>query len=488
MEPASTALILVATAALLLLAAGATRLSGRFGVPSLLFFLALGVLVGASPWEAGPLARPEAAFRLGTMALVLILFDGGLSTPVRAVRSVALPASLLATVGVLLTALAVALVAMLLGLPPSLALLVGAIVSSTDAAAVFAALRASHTRLRERVGLTLELESGLNDPMAVFLTIATTEAVLSPEALGPGLLLSLLVQLGVGLAAGLVGGVLGRWLLAGASLPSSGLYPVMTVAIAFGVFGLATLSGGSGFLAVYVAAIYLTAGRLPYRASLARVHDALAWLAQILMFVVLGILVVPAELPAQLATGVALALVLALVARPLSVLACLASFRYPAREVAFIALTGLRGAVPIILATYPVIRGVPGSRSLLDLVFVMVVVNSLFPGAAVAWLAGALGMRRPSPPPPPAGLEMNSLADYDGDFVSYFVSRASAASKAKVRDLPLPEGSLVTLIVREHDILAPRGETVIEPGDHVYVFSKTADRSFVDLLFGSPEE
>jgi cell volume regulation protein A len=486
-EPAGTALFLLGTSALLVLAATATRLSNRFGVPSLLFFLMLGWLARFQHAWILPAPNVALCFRLGTAALVLILFDGGLNTSVRAARSVLAPSLSLAVVGTLLTALLAAAAGLLLGLPKPIALLIGAVTSSTDAAAVFAALRSSQSRLRERVGLTLELESGLNDPMAVLLTLGTTEAFLGDGQFSWRVGWMLLEQLAIGSLVGYVAGQAGRRLLSHAHLPVAGLYPVLSVAVAFGAFGLATLLEGSGFLAVYLAAMRLGSGRLPYRASLLRVHDALAWIAQITMFLVLGLSVTSSRLPGQLGRGALLALALGLVARPIAVLISLAPFRYSWRERLFIAATGLRGAVPIVLILFPLLRGLPGAQGLFELVFVIVVCNSVLPGAAVGVLSRRLGLQRELPPPAPAGLEMVSHAEYDGEFVSYFISRASAVEGASVRDLPLPETCLVTLIVRGHDILAPRGDTRILSGDHVYVFTKTADRSLADLLFGYVE-
>jgi cell volume regulation protein A len=262
----------------------------------------------------------------------------------------------------------------------------------------------------------------------------------------------------------------------------------MTAAIAIASFGAATLAHGSGFLAVVVTAVVLTSGNLPYRAGVQRVHDAVAWLAQIAMFFILGLLVRPQDLLAHAGRGAILAVGLALVARPMAVLLCLAPFRFAWRERIFIAVTGLRGAVPIVLATYPIIRGVPGSEELLELVFVMVAFNSLVPGAVVKPLASWLGVRRPGPPVAPAGIEMVSRADFDGAFISFYVSRASAVAGATVADVPIPESSVVTLIVRGHEVVPPRGATVFTPGDHVYLFVKAEDRAFVSLLFGEEDE
>jgi hypothetical protein len=283
-EPLATAVVLSAVGLLLLLAGLASPLPGRLGVPALLVFLGVGMLAGSEGLGGIPFDDYALAFRLGSVALVLILFDGGLNTPAAVVRRVAAPAGALATAGVVLTAALTAGAGLLFGLPSDVALLVGAVVSSTDAAAVFSVLRSHGLRLDRSTAATLEVESGLNDPLAMPLTVAATEWVLGETTGVAGALGTFALQLGVGAAAGFGCGRVGRTLLHAIPLPAAGLYPVVTVALAFLSFGVATLAGGSGLLSVYLTGIVLTAGHLPYRAGVRRVHDSLAWLAQILMF------------------------------------------------------------------------------------------------------------------------------------------------------------------------------------------------------------
>jgi cell volume regulation protein A len=434
------------------------------------------------------------AFRMGVVALVLILFDGGLHTPIAAVREAWKPAAVLATVGVVATTGLVALVAHLLGFAWPAALLLGAVVSSTDAAAVFSVLRGSGISLRRRVGATLELESGLNDPVAVILTVATTAYLLAPTS-PPGwpLALGVVREIAVGGAVGAAIGWAGGRLLARVRLPAGGLYPALTLGLACLAFGAATLLHGSGFLAVYVAGVWLGnglgGGALPYRTGLLRVHDALAWLSQIGMFLVLGLLAFPSRVLAEGAVGVTLALVLAVLVRPLVVALCLAPFRtFTPRETGYVGWVGLRGAVPIILATYPVLAGAPGARRVFDVVFLIVVVNALVPGATVPWLTRRLGLEAPEPPAPTAVLEIESRLPLEGELLSFYVDEALAVAGAAMRDLPFPEGAAATLIVRGRQLVAPRGHTCLEPGDHVYVIVRPEDRAFVELMFGRPEE
>jgi potassium/hydrogen antiporter len=484
-EPFATAVILSAVGLLLLLAGLASPLPSRIGVPALLIFLGVGMLAGSEGLGGIPFEDYGLAFRLGNVALAVILFDGGLNTPPAVLRRVLGRASALATVSVMLTAAIVAGLGVALGLDLQLALLVGAVVSSTDAAAVFSVLRSSHVRLETSTAATLEVESGLNDPMAMFLTVAATALVLAPEASVAGALGMFVEQLVLGAAGGVGVGWLGRVVLHAVRLPAAGLYPVVMVALAFLSFGATTLVGGSGFLAVYLTGIVLARGQLPYRSGVRRVVDSLAWLAQILMFVLLGLLVFPSRLVPDAGLGLAIALGLAFVARPLAVLAVLAPFRPRWREAVFVSWVGLRGAVPIVLATYPVLEGVPSAERLFHLVFFVVVVNALVPGATVGLVARWLGISRSAAPPPAADVELVSLREFPGEFVWYFVHPVSAVARERVRDLSLPEGSLVALIVRGEGVVVPRGDTVLEPGDQVCAFVTPEARGLLDLLFGS---
>ncbi|HEX2224792.1 MAG TPA: potassium/proton antiporter, partial [Thermoanaerobaculia bacterium] len=334
-----------------------SRASSRFGVPVFLLFLGIGMLAGSEGVGGIVFEDYRLAFRLGTAVLVLILFDGGLNTPLSSLKQGLRPALALATLGVAITAGVVAVGAHLLGFGWPAALLLGAVVSSTDAAAVFSVLRASGVQLKKRVGATLELESGLNDPMAVILTLSFTALLAGEGDVDvPSLLVEVPLQLAIGALLGVALGKAGRKLLQVSRLPVGGLYPVLTLALALLAFSVPTLLHGSGFLAVYLAGMVIGNGEIPYRTGIVRFHDALAWCGQVTMFLVLGLLVFPSRLVEVAPVGLALGLILALVARPVSVLPTLLPFRFPARETALIAWVGLRGAVPIILAIRAVSR------------------------------------------------------------------------------------------------------------------------------------
>jgi cell volume regulation protein A len=487
-EPLPTAIALVVMGVLLGVSVLASRVSGRLGVPFLLLFLLVGVLAGSEGIGRIPFEDYRLTFRVGTVALVLILFDGGLNTAVSSIKRVIGQASLLATVGVAGTAAVLALGARLLGLPWSESLLLGAIVSSTDAAAVFSILRNAGVRIRPRVQYLLEVESGANDPMAVILTLAVTEALVTGRTGVWGVLTGTVIQLAVGMVGGVVIGYGGRWLLGNVRLAAAGLYPVFTLAVAFFAFGAPTLLWGSGFVAVYVAGVVLGAGHLPYVAGLRRVHDAMAWFSQVAMFLLLGLLVFPSRLADVAGQGLALGLFLALVARPLVIAVLLAPFRLPRGELLFVAWVGLRGAVPIMLATFPVFAGVAGAMHVFDVVFFVVVVSAVVQGTSIRWLARRLGLQVPGPPAPRAMLEIMSTQRLAGEVMSFYVEPASAVAGSRIADLPIPEGSTVMLVVRGRELVAARGATVLEPGDHVYVFSAPAEKPFVQLLFGRQEE
>ena len=487
-EPTSTAVLLLITGSLLILSALGSHLSGRTGLPIALVFLGLGVLAGSEGLLGIAFENYELSFRIGTTALALILFDGGINTSLQQMRRFWAPASLLATVGVVLTAGLVALAARALGFSWAESALLGAIVSSTDAAAVFSALRASNVQLKKRVGITLEMESGLNDPMAVILTMAVTRAIIGEAKLLGSLLIGIPVQILVGMAFGLASGYLGRQLLKRAKLSVAGLYPVLTVAVALVAFAVPTLLQGSGFLAVYIAAVVLGDGKLPYRPGILRVHDALAWFAQVGMFLLLGLLVFPSQLVEVVGPSVGLALLMAFVARPLAAALCLLPFRFPAKELLFVGWVGLRGAVPIILATFPVLMGVPGAERIFNVVFFMVLINAVLPGATLRWVTRRLDLESRTPRPPPTSVEITTTKDVAGEIVSIHINRASAVAGHRLADVPFPEAAAAMLVTRNQELIAPRGSTVLEPGDHVHIFCKPQDRPLIDLLFGRPEE
>lgn len=481
-------LILVA-AVLLILGIASSKLSSRMGLPVLVLFLGVGMLAGEDGLGGIAFENFTLAHGVGTVALAVILFDGGLRTDLRQFRSVMAPAMTLASVGVLLTAAIVGLFVMLiLDLPWIVALLGASIVSSTDAAAVFAVFRARGMQVKQRLVSLLEVESGSNDPMALFLTMVCLQLLMGDLAPGPDVAWFFLQQ-------AVLGGVIG-WLVARGTvvvltrigLDSAGLYPVLTSAAGLLAYGAAAVIGGSGFLAVYIAGIVLGSRRLPFRHAVFMFHDGLAWLAQILMFTLLGLLSSPSRLGAASETGLLIAGLLVFVARPLAVAACLLPFRYSPREMAFVAWGGLKGAVPIILATYPLLRGLEGAQGLFDIVFFAVLVSAVTQGWTLPFAARVLGLKEHSIPESGVTLEITSLQDVDGDIVEYSLTEDSPAAGLRVRDLALPDGVVVAMIVREKQVIPPRGSTNILPGDDVFVLMRPAVRALVEHVFSGSEE
>ncbi|HVK72230.1 MAG TPA: potassium/proton antiporter [Kofleriaceae bacterium] len=483
-EPTRIAIALIAVGLLAAIAAVLTRISRRGSVPVAFLFLAIGVIAGAVAFGHNDVGDYRMAFRLGTVALIAILFDGGLNTRADAIRRYLAPAITLATVGVLLTAGALAALSVLVGLPWREAVLLGAVVSSTDAAAVFSVLRGSGAHLRQRVGMTIELESGFNDPMAVILTVAMTVITVGGPVDPLHLAWAVPVQLAVGAVAGAAIGVGCRTLLRRLPPAASGLLPIMTISAAVTSYGVATLAWGSGFLAVYVCGLVLGARPLPDHAGLRRVHDFLAWFAQIAMFLTLGLLVLPSQLLGVAGVALALALLLAVVVRPLAVALCLLPFRYPPREIVYIGWVGLRGAVPIVLATFPVVAGVDGASRVFTIVFFVVAVSVLVQGATVPWLTRRLDLEATVPPVPSAAIEIASMRTVEERIACFYIDPRSAVAGAMIADIPLPADAAVMLVVRDVRLLAGRGETQLEPGDHVYVFCRPEDEPMVSLWFG----
>lgn len=484
----SPALFLATFGALLVLSVVFSRASVRTGIPLTLVFLGIGMLAGSDSLGGIRFEDYGLAFKLGSVALAFILFDGGLNTRWDHVRGVAPAAGVLATVGVVVTGALVAVGAHLFGLSWAESALIGAIVSSTDAAAVFSVLRASGVHLKKRVGLTLELESGLNDPLAVILTTLVIQfAIDRGEVSLLKAVESTLLEGVVGAALGAVVGIAARRMMVRFPIRPSGLYPALTVGVACLAYALPTLLHGSGFLGVYIAGIAIGEGALPYRQSLVRVHDALAWVCQIGMFLLLGLLAFPARLIHSAPLGLGVALVLAFVARPIAVGLCLAPFRYRPREVVYIAWVGLRGAVPIVLATLPVLYGVAHATQVFDVVFFVVVINAAMQGTSVPWITRKLGVESAEPDPSPAVLEIEGQQAFTTLIHSFHVDEALSVCGLALADIPVPSDSAAMLIVRDKQLIAPRGDTVLTPGDHVYLLVSPDDTAFVQLLFGRPE-
>ncbi len=389
---------LIGTGLLLLLSVLASRVSDKLGIPALLLFLALGMLAGSDGPGGIYFDDAQLAQGIGVVALAFILFAGGLDTEWHLVRPVIAPALALAVGGVLITALLVGLLAVwVVHLSLLQGLLLGAIVSATDAAAVFAVLRSSGIHLRGQLQPLIELESGSNDPMAVFLTIGLVRLITNPQTSGLDLIAIFFQQMLLGAVLGLIAGLAIASLINHIQLHADGLYPVLLVALVLLTYGTTTFLGGSGFLAVYLAGLVVGNRELVQRRSLLHFQDGLAWLMQIVMFLVLGLLVFPSRLIPIIGSGLLLALFLVLIARPISVFVALSLAPFDRREKTLVSWVGLRGAVPIILATFPLLAGVPQADILFDLVFFIVLTSALLQGPLIVQVARWLGLEGTQP-------------------------------------------------------------------------------------------
>ncbi|MEX1184262.1 MAG: potassium/proton antiporter [Gemmatimonadota bacterium] len=476
--------LLLLASVLVLIGIASSKLSRRVGLPVLVLFLVVGMLAGSDGPGGIHFDNYALAHGLGTVCLAIILFDGGLRTSRRAFRAVFGPAITLATAGVLITSVVTGLVASwLLDISLLHGLLIGAIVGSTDAAAVFAVLRGQGVNLRKRLSSTLEVESGSNDPMAIFLTVGILEILLGEMTFGWGLLWFLLIQVVVGIGAGLLVGRAAVFTINRVDLDAAGLYPILTAAGGLFAYGAAASLGGSGFLAVYLAGLVIGNRRLVFQRGILLFHDGAAWLSQIALFVMLGLLVFPRQLIDVAADGLIVAAVLIFIARPLAVGLILPWFGYNLREVVFVSWVGLKGAVPIVLATYPFMLGLPNAHLLFHVVFFAVLVSAVLQGWTMPPLARWLGLQTEPIPRPPVSLEITSLRHVDGDIVEYTVTADSLAAERHVRDLRLPDGAVVAMLVREREIIPPRGSTLIGVGDHVFLVMRPGLRPLVDRLF-----
>lgn len=461
---------MLVAAALLLAGVLASKVSGKLGVPALLIFLGVGMLAGSEGVGGIFFDDPEPAMLVGSVALALILFDGGMRTDLSTMpRRVVQDGLLLSTVGVLLTAGIVASAARWgLGAEWQTSLLLGAVVSSTDAAAVFSVLRSRRMGVDLETRSLLELESGSNDPTAVFLTTTLLVLAQASAATGPVL---------VGLFAyKLVGGALIGWVLGTAlvwglnriSLEYEGLYPVMTLASAGVVFGIGEVVGTSGFMAVYVAGIAMAGRVYVHRNSIRRFHDGVAWLMQITMFLILGLLVFPSQLPSAAGAGTWIAAVLVLVARPIAVFVSLLASSLTFREKLFVAWVGLRGAAPIVLATFVVVAGVARAEWIFDVVFFTVILSVLVQAPMIPLVARWLGLSARLTEEPPSPFEITTAEETGLKVNRIVIPPDSPVVGLRLFEIGGPSRPLVVMLKRQGRIFVPTGTTVLAESDELY--------------------
>jgi potassium/hydrogen antiporter len=468
--PADAALL--AGAALLVLGVLLSGFAERFRAPGLLLFLGLGMVVGDDGLGLIRFADTDLALTIGGVALVVILFEGGLSTSLPELRRVAAPALVLATFGVIITAGVVAGgVLVLTDATVTTALLIGAVVGSTDAAAVFTVMR--RTPAPRRLVMLLEGESGANDPMAVLLTVGVLATWQGDAGVGDWLVFGLR-QLGGGLAAGVVVGATAVAVIHRLRLDSPALYPVLAFGVAGLAYGIGAALGASGFLAVYVAGLAIGSGSPRHRRSIRRFHEGLASVAQITLFLLLGLLVFPSQLPAVAGTGLLTAAVLVFVARPLAVAACLPWFGFRGRELVFAAWAGLRGAVPIVLAIFPFTVGYPAGSLIFDVTFFVVLVSAALQGLTVAPVARLLGLRA-GKTAWDAVADLVPLDSAGVDVVELEIGPANGVAGCRLRDAPMPLTARVAAVLRADAVTVPDGDTRVVAGDLLIVVAPHAD-------------
>ena len=477
--------ILFIASLLVLVSIFAGSASSRFGVPFLLVFLGLGLFAG----ESGPggivFRDYQLTYAVGSAALGIILFDGGLRTHLSTVRLVVAPAFVLATIGVVVTAALVGLAAhYAFGLHPMESFLVGAIVGSTDAAAVFFLLNMKGLALQKRVSGTLEVESGINDPMAIFLTLVMVELLRLGKAPDGLLLFGLFTAQMLG---GLVVGILGGFLLVGLFNRVSvagGLYPIVAMAGALLIFSGAHYLQASGYVAVYVAGLVLGNRRHRGAQVILRFYDGLSWLGQIVMFLLLGLLMTPEEMTPYAVGGGIIAAVLMLLARPVAVILCLLPFRYTLREMGFISWVGLRGAVPIFLATIPVLAKLPNSELYVTAAFVCVVASLTLQGWTIGPVARLFGLELPPKPEAAARTaDIDLGSTLDRDIASYRIEADAPALGYRFAEIPLPRRCRIITVIREGTVLDRSKLENIEPGDYLLVLAPPEQFFALDRLF-----
>ncbi|MBI4639453.1 MAG: potassium/proton antiporter [Candidatus Tectomicrobia bacterium] len=479
--------ILIGSSLLLLLSVLASKISDRLGIPALLLFLVLGMLAGSDGPGGIYFDDPALAQLVAVIALALILFSGGLDTRWDSVRPVLKSGVVLSTLGVCITALITgAFAQVLLGLSFLESLLLGAIVSSTDAAAVFSILRSKNISLKGQLKPLLELESGSNDPMAVFLTTTLIQLLMQPATSLASLVLLFGLQMSLGAALGYGMGKSIVFFVNRLKLRHEGLYPVLTLSLVLLTYGLTNVIGGNGFLAVYLTGIIAGNRDFIHKRTLLRFHDGLAWLMQIVMFLTLGLLVFPSRLSSIVGVGLLIASCLMFVARPVSVFISLLPTTTDLREKAFVSWVGLRGAVPIVLATFPLLARTPQADLFFNVVFFVVLTSVLLQGTSVPLVAKWLHVDAPVISKPIYPLEYTPVSGLKSELKELTIPGGSNVDGKAIVELGLPPNFLIILIARNHDFILPSGQTTLQAGDTLLVLTEKEVFHQVQSQIGMP--
>lgn len=469
--------ILLIIALLLLTSIIASKTSGKLGVPALILFLAIGMLAGSEGIGKIPFDNAQLAQSLGIIALTFILFSGGLDTKWETTKPIMWQGVVLSTAGVLITAITIGyLVDLLTDFSFMEGLLLGAIVSSTDAAAVFSILRSKNIGLRGRLRPLLEFESGSNDPMAFFLTLLIISFI-TGESENPWSIIPIFFQqMLIGGIMGLIMGKLMVWLINKIQLEHDGLYPVLVMSLILLTFAASSLIHGNGFLAVYISALILGNSKFLHKKSLMKFYDGQAWLMQIIMFITLGLLVFPSRMIPLIGTGMLISLILIFIARPLGVFLSLFLFRMKTREMAFISWVGLRGAVPIVFATYPMLANVGKSDIIFNIVFFIVLTSILIQGTTISLFAKWLRCYKPEKSVKRYPLEIELTDSFKNVLREIEIPEQAYAIGKPIVELGFPRSSLIVLVERDQKYITPNGATVFENGDKLLIMAdKEAD-------------
>lgn len=478
--------LFVICAGLLCVSILASSMSSRLGIPLLLVFLIVGMLAG----EEGPggiaFDNIDTVYVIGSLALAIILLDGGMRTRAENFKVALWPSLSLASFGVLISALITGLAtAWLLELHWLQGLLLGSIVGSTDAAAVFSLLQGKGLNLKRRVGATLEIESASNDPMAIFLTITLVEMLANGQtSFSWSFLLMLLQQFGIGGICGLAGGFFLTWLVNRVNL-DTGLYPLLITSGAILVFAVTNILGGSGFLAIFITGLVLGNSRLRSLQNILHMQDGMAWLSQIGLFLMLGLLVTPSEMLTVALPALAIAFFIILVARPIAVLICLAPFVFSWRERLFISWVGLRGAVPVMLAIFPLVAGLEQAQLLFNLAFVVVLVSLLLQGASLPIAARLCRVEIPPIPEPLHRTSLDVVVESDYELMVYQLSNTNWCVGSHLRDLNMPKDTRIAALFRGRKLLHPSGSTQLELNDVLCVIGHAKDLPALSKLFST---
>ncbi len=477
--------ILFGASLLLLLSILASKVASIIRVPALIIFILVGMVAGSEGPGGIEFDDAWVAQLLGVIALAFIIFSGGLHSSWKGLSPVLWTGVSLSTIGVFLTAILVGLfVHYLLDFSILMALLLGAIVSSTDAAAVFSVMSSSGTKLKGSLKDLLEFESASNDPMAVILTLGFIHLLTNPEASIWSMVLLLIQQMVLGIVIGFIMGKVIVFNVNRLRLNFEGLYPVLTLALVIFTYGLTASIGGSGFLAVYIAGLILGGSDFIHKQSLTRFHDGLAWLMQITMFLILGLLVFPSRLFPIIVSGLLISLFLIIIARPIGVFISLPFGKNSLKEKTFISWVGLRGAVPIILATFPLLAGVPKAHILFNIVFFIVITSVLIQGTTIALAAKLLGVNAPETKTRTEHVEFEFHYDENSQKIELVIPQNSEAIGKQLVELGLPESAIIVLIKREDKSIVPRGGTMIEPQDKLLILAENDDLPKIKSIFG----